>query len=327
MKIKDIAKLAGVSVATVSRVFNDPEKVKPETRKKVLKVVESVGYSPHAVAKFLRTKETGLYALTVMGTVEDVFEDTYSTKFLKGAVEYFSKHGKKIVIDVYSGENILEYYKSIVNSKLFEGVILLDIVDNDPRIDYLKSTNFPFVCVGQNNKNNFIYVDTDNVTGGFLAGKHLYEIGCKKVLYIGGYAELPFERLRLAGFKDACKKFGMKCEIEYANFKEQMVHDIIERYISDNRFLFQGIFCDSDIMAYTAYISLKNYGIDVPVVGFDNIRLSEIASITTIDQNIMLVGYKVAEKLHKLSLGKEVKSEIVPVKLVIRNNTAVFLNL
>lgn len=322
MNIKEIAKITGVSVATISRVFNEPEKVKAETRDKVLEIARKYGYTPHAVAKSLRTKRTGVYALTVMSGVERVFEDSYASKFLKGAIRYFSSHGLKLVVDVFTEGDVVEYYKNFVLSKLVDGFILMDLRDNDVRVELLNDMKVPFVCVGRNNKNNFTYVDTDNFSGGMQAGKHLFELGCKKVLLIGGDPSLPFERERYAGFIKIFQNTDSSIFKEFAYYNEDLVKNITMRYIDK----VDGIFCTSDVMAYAALRVCERERVEIPIVGFDNILLSEIAGITTIDQNIEIVGEKTAYKLHMMTMNKRTKSEIVSTKLIVRG-TEKFLKL
>ncbi|QAV33228.1 transcriptional regulator, LacI family [Fervidobacterium changbaicum] len=321
MTVKEIANLCGVSVATVSRVFNEPEKVKPETREKVLQVAQKYGYMPHAIAKSLRTKKTGVYSLTVMSSVELVFEDSYVSKFLRGAVKYFSSNGLKLIIDVFTKGDIVGYYRKIVSSKLVDGYILMDIKDDDVRVDLLNELGVPFVCVGRNNKNNFVYVDTDNYLGGRQAGEHLKELGCENILFIGGDPSLPFEKERLRGFVSGLEGFKGTLYKEYANYDQEIAQKIVERYLDK----IDGIFCTSDVIAYAALRVCERNGVEIPIVGYDNILLSEIANITTVDQNIHLVGEKVAQKVHEMVSGEQVESEVINTQLVVRG-TKKFLN-
>ncbi|MGC9772788.1 LacI family DNA-binding transcriptional regulator [Fervidobacterium islandicum] len=321
MTVKEIANLCGVSVATVSRVFNEPEKVKPETRERVLEVAQKYGYMPHAIAKSLRTKKTGVYSLTVMSSVELVFEDSYVSKFLRGAVKYFSSKGLKLIIDVFTKGDIVGYYRKLVSSKLVEGYILMDIKDDDVRVDLLNELGVPFVCVGRNNKNNFVYVDTDNYLGGRQAGEHLKELGCENILFIGGDPSLPFEKERLRGFVSGLEGFKGTLYKEYANYDQEIAQKIVERYLDK----IDGIFCTSDVIAYAALRVCERNGVEIPIVGYDNILLSEIANITTVDQNIHLVGEKVAQKVHEMVSGEQVESEVINTQLVVRG-TKKFLN-
>jgi len=313
--IKEFARICGVSVATVSRVFNEPEKVKKETREKILHIAEQYNYTPHSVAKSLREKRTGIYALTVMSSVERVFEDSYVSKFLRGAVKYFSENRLKLVVDVLGNGDVLTYYTNLVKSRLIDGVILMDLKDDDVRVGLLKSYGFPFVCVGRNNRNDFVFVDSDGYLGGRQAGEHFLELGVGSVIFIGGDPSLPFERERRKGFSDALEGSGISVVYEYAFYEERNVRDILETYAGR----IEGIFCTSDVMAYAALRFCERNGLDVPIVGFDNILLSEIAGITTVDQHIELVGEKAAEKLHKVSLGEAVQSEIISTELVVRS--------
>ncbi|AEH51600.1 LacI family DNA-binding transcriptional regulator [Pseudothermotoga thermarum] len=315
MTVKDIAKLCGVSVATVSRVFNEPEKVKPETRAKVLQVAEKYGYVSHAVARSLRKRRTGVFLLTVMSKVESVFEDSYVSKFLKGAVRYFSEKGLKLIVDCFTKGDVREYYTKLVRSRLVDGYILMDIKENDERIDLLKNLGVPFVCVGQNSRKDFIFVDTNNRKGGQIAAQHLCELGCRKLLYVGGEPDLPFEKERLAGFKEVALKHGSQITVTYSHYDRNKTLEIFSTYDIKQ---FDGIFCTSDAVAYIVLRYMEENRVEIPLVGFDNILISEIAGITTVDQQIELVGQKAAEKIHKLSLREKVKSEIIDVQLIVR---------
>lgn len=319
MTVKEIAKICGVSVATVSRVFNEPEKVREDTRKLVLEMSRKYGYSPHSVAKSLRERRTGIYALTVLSSIERIFEDSYVSKFLRGAVTYFSENDLKLVIDVFAKvddtDALISYYRRLVGSRAIDGVILMDLKDDDPRVALLNDLNFPYVCVGRNNNNNFVFVDSDNYLGGYQAGEHMSKLGCNNPLFIGGDPSLPFERDRRAGFVDGLKNGGSVNIIErFGYYEEKKVREIL----SDLKGQFDGIFCTSDIMAYAALRYCEENNIDVPIIGFDNILLSEIAGITTVDQHIEIVGQKAAEKLHMLSMGENVESDVVKTELIIR---------
>jgi len=319
MTVKEIAKICGVSVATVSRVFNEPEKVREDTRKLVLEMSKKYGYSPHSVAKSLRERRTGIYALTVLSSIERIFEDSYVSKFLRGAVTYFSENDLKLVIDVFAKvddiDELISYYRQLVSSRSIDGVILMDLKNDDPRVALLNDMNFPYICVGRNNNNNFVFVDSDNYLGGSQAGEHMAKLGCKNALFIGGDPSLPFERERRDGFLDGLKSNKYINVLErFGYYEEKKVREILNNLKGQ----FDGIFCTSDVMAYAALRYCEENGIDVPIIGFDNILLSEIAGITTVDQHIEVVGQKAAEKLHMLSIGENVESEVVKTELIIR---------
>lgn len=323
LTIKDIADLAKVSVATVSRVLNDSDKVKPETKEKILKIIRDYGYKPDKIASSLRKKKTGIYGIIFSVKGGRVLEDTYSTKFLKGVLTFLSKKGLKLIVDIHESQDILEYYKNIIKSKIIDGFILLDIRKNDKRVELLKNENFPFVVIGRNDENNFVYVDSDNVSGAYIAIKHLKEIGCQKILYISGNEGIPVSEQRLSGVRSAEKDLKVKIDIEYGDFDEEKTVEILKSILKRG-FNYDAVFCASDTMAYATIKFLRGLGIEVPVIGYDNIPLSEFIELTTVDQNIIKIGYSAAEALHKLANGEEVMSLVVPSKLVKRKSTLSF---
>jgi DNA-binding LacI/PurR family transcriptional regulator len=252
-----------------------------------------------------------------------VLEDTYSTKFLKGVLNYLSQKGLKLIVDIHESSDIVEYYNSIIQSKIIDGFILLDLRKNDERIKFLKKEKFPFVVIGRNDENDFIYVDSDNVSGAYMAIKHLKEIKCKKILYISGNEGIPVSEQRLRGVESASNDLNVSVDVVYGDFDEEKTVEILKSILKKG-FDYDGIFCASDTMAYAAIKFLKRFGIEVPIIGYDNIPLSEVVGLTTVDQNIIKIGYSAAQALDKLVNGEDVVSLIVPSKLVKRQSTLNF---
>lgn len=323
IKIKDIAEKANVSVATVSRVLNGSDKVSLETRQKVMKVIEKYNYKPDKIATSLRRKKTGIYGIIFSVKGGRVLEDTYSTKFLKGVLNYLSQKGLRLIVDIHESSDIVEYYNSVIQSKIIDGFILLDLRKNDERVQFLNQEKFPFVVIGRNDENDFIYVDSDNVSGSYMAIKHLKEIKCKKILYISGNRGIPVSEQRLRGVESASKDLNVQVDVVFGDFDEEKTVEILKALLKKG-FDYDGIFCASDTMAYAAIKFLKRFGIEVPIIGYDNIPLSEVIGLTTVDQNIIKIGYSAAESLDKLVNGEEVVSLVVPSKLVKRSSTLNF---
>lgn len=323
MKIKDIAKIADVSVATVSRVLNGANNVSNETKEKVLKVINKYDYKPDKIATSLRRKRTGMYAVIFSVKGGRVLEDTYSTKFLKGVLNFFSKKGLKLIVDIHEHGNILEYYKDIIKSKIVDGFILLDIRKNDERVELLNKENFPYVVIGRNNENNFVFVDSDNVSGAYMAIKHLSQIKCKKILYISGNKGIPVSDQRLVGVKNAESDLKVQVDVQYADFDEKKTVEILKSILKKG-FDYDGIFCASDLMAYSAMKFLQGLDIKIPIVGYDNIPLSEFVGLTTVDQNIAKIGYSAAQAVHSLANNEDAVSLVVPSKLIKRKSTLNF---
>lgn len=320
MKIKDIAELAGVSVATVSRVINNSEKVKEKTREKVLKIIEKYGYEPDYSAKSLRKRSSNLFGLLMLRT-KMVENESYTNPFLNGILEYFFHNELKLIVDSHSEKRCVNQYKKLIKSNLVSGFFITDLEDNDERVEFLNSIKFPFVVIGRNNKNNFHFVDPDNELGGYLGIKHLKEIGCKNILFISGNLGPAVTYQRLNGVLNAKKDFNINVEIVYGDFSKKSGYEIVEK---SNLMNYDGIFCSSDLMAYGVYDYMNEKNYFLPLIGFDDLPSSKILKISSINQNIYKVGYNSAKMIHEISMGKEVKNVIIPVDVSIRESTLKF---
>ncbi|MCD6105347.1 MAG: LacI family DNA-binding transcriptional regulator [Thermosipho sp. (in: Bacteria)] len=320
MKIKDIAKLAGVSVATVSRVINNSPKVKPETREKILRIIEEYKYEPDHFAKSLRKRQSNFIGILLIRNSLPT-EDSYTNPFLNGVLEYLFHHDLKLVLDSCDKKSGLSHYKKLIKSKLVSGFIITDLRENDERIEYLNSKGFPYVVIGRNKKNNFIYIDPDNNQGGYLGIKHLFEIGCKKILYISGSKGPVVTEQRLSGVLKAKEELGVELEIKYGDFSKESGYRIAK---SVKLKKYDGIFCASDLMAYGVFNYMKETGIEKPLIGFDDLPSSKILGITSINQNIFDVGFNAAKMLHKLINKEKVASMLLPVEVSARKSTLKF---
>ncbi|GAB6188627.1 LacI family DNA-binding transcriptional regulator [Marinitoga arctica] len=320
MKIKDIANLAGVSVATVSRVINNSSKVKKETREKILEIIEKYGYEPDYSAKSLRQRSSNLFGILMLRNNIPEY-NSYTNPFLNGILEYFFHHELKLVVDSHSEKHCINQYEKLIKSNLVSGFFITDLEDNDERVEFLNSINFPFVVIGRNNRNNFYFVDPDNELGGYLGIKHLNEIGCKNILYISGNLGPAVTYQRLNGVLNAKTDFNVNVDIVYGDFSKKSGYEIIKKINIKN---YDGIFCGSDLMAYGVFDYMTEKSYFLPLVGFDDLSSSKILKITSINQNIYQVGYNAAKMIHEISLGKKVKNIIIPVDISIRESTLKF---
>jgi len=322
MNIKEIAKKANVSVATVSRVLNNPEKVKNETKNRVLSVIKKYNYRPDAIAKSMRKKKTGIFSIVFSVHTDRIFETSYSQQLLQGTISYMSKKGLKLIVDTHAQKDLIDYYGSVIDSKIVDGFILLDLKENDKRIDFLNKKNFPYVVIGRNSKNNFNYIDSDNTSGAFYAIEKFSEMGLRKILYLTGDKNNPVTEQRNEGVKNAARLNNIKIDMEYANFDEEKAVKIFKQKITKTDF--EGIFCASDKMAIAIMQEMRRTKKYFPIIGFDNIELAKFFDLTTVDQNIFDIGFNAAKNVHELSQGNKINSIIIPTKLVGRESTKKF---
>ncbi len=323
MNIVKLAKAARVSTATVSRVINNPELVSKETREKVERVIAELNYVPNQQARSLRSRQTKMIAIIVPHTADYLFSYPYFSILLREASLELNRFDYNLVLTTDEAQKSpTETYKAFVDRRMVDGFILLDLRSNDERVDYLSDQDVPFVTIGRNDDDkDASYVDTDNDLGGYLAGKHLSEMHCKKILFINGPDDQSVSMWRERGFVTAAEAYGFDYEVFNGSFVEDSGVSITRANLGK----FDGIFAASDLMAIGALKVLRDEGIMVPVVGFDNIPLSAEFSpkLTTVHQPIDEVGREVARSLAKLISKGEISRTIFPVNLVVRESSEV----
>ncbi len=331
--IKDVAKLSGVSVATVSRVLNNSDKVTEKTREKVLKTIETLGYVPNYSAKSLRTNLSNGIGLVISHDVNYFITFPYFSEFIRGMGQTLSgsDYHLVMVMSTDSRDDISSHLRAF-EKKIVGGVVLFDTMDGDKRIAILKKSNIPFIVVGRpNNVENYVYVDSDNEKGGMIATEHLFKRGCKRILFINGPKGHSASRLRLSGYLKAHEIFGIPVDkdlIVYVKSDSDAKngYEIVKATLEETNF--DGIFASGDLMATGAMKALEESGVrigkDVPIVGFDDVPIASMISpsLTTIRQPIKDMGATVAKMLVDKMNGKSVRSKIFDVSLVIRKSTS-----
>lgn len=305
--IKDVAREAGVSIATVSYVINNIDKVTDKTRKKVLRTIEKLGYSPNLAARSLVKQES-----RQIGIIVPIRQNEKQTVLLDNPfyLEFFSSVENMIRINGYSTiiisvEEERELIKHLNNGNL-AGIIVLGAV-NDFIYKVLEAVSIPVVVIDQDKiSDRFFYIGTDNALGAFLAVEHLVKNGHKNIaLLSGGPMNSLVTKKRIEGYKEALRKYNI----------EENIDNIIEADVSYEGGIaaaeivlkkyprVTGVFAISDIMALGFIKGLYKHGIIVPqnmsVIGFDNIKNSRyfIPELTTINQNIGLKAEKAVETI------------------------------
>ncbi|TCO68655.1 LacI family DNA-binding transcriptional regulator [Caldanaerobacter subterraneus] len=329
--IKDIARLANVSVTTVSRVINNkPEGVSEETRQKILKLVKELGYQPNAIARGLVTKKTKTIGLIIPDISNPFFPD-----IARGVEDSAHIYGYNVFL-CNTDDNLekeSEYIRAL-KEKYVDGIIFTSSVPSDyQHIMELVRDGVPIVMMDRRMESEEIYgVFIDNYEGGYLATKHLIDLGHRKIGCITGPLKVKNARERLEGYKRALLDNGIEVDERLIFEGDYKINSGIigtEKLLNDNKDI-TAIFACNDLMAYGAYKTIRSYGYKIPddisVVGFDDILLSQIMEpqLTTIRQPAYDMGLTAARMLIKLIEGKKVSKKIIIFKpqLVIRQSTA-----
>ncbi|MGC9097742.1 MAG: LacI family DNA-binding transcriptional regulator [Dictyoglomus sp.] len=212
INIRDIARLANVSVATVSRVINGSPNVSEKTRKKVLKIIQEYDYHPSAFAQKLSKARTQIVALLIPYERGFILSDAFFPPLIKGMTEVFDKKEYNIMLSMIESPYIPQKYVSLYKRGIVDGYILANVKKDDPFPEVLYEENIPFVSVGRvsSKLKKYPYVDTDNVKGAFEATTYFLEKGHKRIALLKGNSNYNFIQDRYEGYILALKKYGIK---------------------------------------------------------------------------------------------------------------------
>lgn len=302
--IKDVAKKAGVSVTTVSRVINNRGYISKKTRKKVEDTMHDMDYQPNQIARALLKNQTYLIGVIVPDSNHPFFAE-----LVKYIEEYASRFNYKILIcnSLENYENETRYI-SMLRQNRVDGIIMCS---HTLDIDEYKKARLPIVSFDRVISNEIPYVASDNFEGGKMATEYLIKKGCKSLMHISGY--LKFDCLSNRR-KDAFKLTCMEHNIPYKIIEEdhnKMNFDYYEKFISSEVSKYikdvDGVFCSNDIVAYALYLYAVKQGINVPkdlkIIGYDNhsfTRMLKTPRLSTISQPIEKIGKALSSSIIKL---------------------------
>lgn len=315
--IIEVAKKAGVGIATVSRVINNSGYVKKETRDKIEQVIKEVGYVPNEIARSMTLQRNHIVAFILPN----------STHLFFGELLYFVEEelfnkGYKLMIcnSSMQTEKDLAYIELLKKNRV-DAIILL--TNNDVE-SYLDKT-LPIISFDRKFE-GVPFVASDNYHGGVMAARHLVEKGCKHIMFIGDDAQGVNTKVstevskRRLGFIDELKKHGIDhiINVEYPLgnyiYIPEYVHQIIRSHPEVD-----GIFCISDAVAAEVIINLEKHGRRIPedvrVIGFDGGRsfLNLGKRLTSIGQSPKLIAEAIANMIVKFYSKEKVENTIVPV--------------
>ena len=320
--INDVARAAGVSVATVSRVLNQSEKVKPDTKERVRQVIERLQYSPDASAKALRSRRTSL-----IGVVIPDVSSIYYLELLKGIENTaIGSNYNLIICDAQNSAEREKEYMKMLSERRLDGFIFINTLLLDEQIAKLAQQGFPLVLIGRELKDGHVTsVMVDNRSGACQAMDHLIGHGHQRIAYLRGMIH-PDDEERFSSYRDTLARHGLPFDpqlVERGLFTEEGGAHALGRLVQ--RAKFTAVFAGNDEMAIGAMGKARQLGLRVPedlaVVGFDNIRLARhvVPALTTADMPKYQLGAMAAKKLLE-ALSNE---HIVYEKVVLRTELTI----
>jgi DNA-binding LacI/PurR family transcriptional regulator len=327
-----IAKSAGVSRATVSRVMNGSAKVSPERVKAVNKAISKYNFTPNATARRLAGGKSGLIALLMEESSEEFFLNPFWGQVVQGFSSTITEAGLHPLLLIRPKSGTEDSLFSTLQAGQMDGIAIFSWHRPLRSFEKVLDPKLAVVFGGDlGGSKKYPFVDVDNVKGGFIATKHLIDIGCRNIVTITGDLKLQSGRDRLEGYEKAITSSGLKLNeqlIIHGDYTQSKAEELIRQLIK-KKIKFDGVFAGNDLSAMGTINVLLQNGIQVPdkvkVVGFDDspIASRNQPSITTIRQPIRELGAEVAQSLLAILAGEAVEDKVLDVKLIKRQSTKV----
>ena len=326
-----VAKAAGVSRATVSRVMNGSAKVSPEREKAVNKAIAKYNFTPNATARRLAGGRSGLIALLMEESSEEFFLNPFWGQVVQGFSTAITEAGLHPLLLIRPKSGTEDSLFATLQAGQMDGLAIFSWHRPVKSFEKMLDPKMAIVFGGDlGGSKKYPFVDVDNVKGGFLATKHLIDSGCKNIVTITGDLKLQSGRDRLDGHEQALKSAGLTINddlVIHGDYTQSKAEELTRRLLK-NKTKFDGVFAANDLSAVGVISVLLQNGVSVPgkvkVVGFDDspVASRNQPSITTIRQPIRELGAEVAASLLALLDGKEVEDKMLDVKLIKRESTS-----
>jgi len=337
--VEDVAEMAGVSRATVSRVVNGSPRVSPKARLAVTQAVETLRYVPNPAARALMTRRSDSVGVVILESANRLFEDPYFNQLLLGISSGLADHEVQLVLLIAQSTREEERLERYVAAGHVDGAMIIGPRGDDQLPRRLVARGVPIVVNGRPSteempadNRSLSYVDVENREGARAAVAHLIAGGRRRIATIHGPLDLASGRDRLHGYRDGLEAAGLPADgslEENALYLPSLAADAM-RSLLRRRPDLDAVFAASDSMAAAAVGVLLDAGRHVPeevaVVGFDDspIAVTVRPMLTTVRQPIQAMGREMAELLlRQISDPVRAPSRVIfPTELVVRESSA-----
>ena len=287
--IKDVARRANVSCATVSKALSGSPEISDATRERVVKLSAEMGYTPNALARSMIIKRTN-----TIGIVVPSLQNPYMSEFTSYAEIRAREAGYNLMVcnssyDKETEQNVL----TLLTGKQVDGIIIIPIGTESAEELKPVTDSLPTVFIGENLQDpSQNTVSIDNKAGTKMGTGYLYSLGHRKILYLGYRKNSTTHQLRLSGYLEACIEYGMEPILLNSNFprSSQQAGYMIGKHLFEKPLACTAIFCASDTLALGVMQAADEAGLRIPddfsLMGFDNISFTALPRInlTTINQ-------------------------------------------
>lgn len=331
--IKDVAKRAGVSPSTVSRVISQSSKISKATTDKVLRHMDELGYYPNAIARSLASQRTGIIGVIMPNRTDDVFLNPFFPEALGGIAKAASKAGYDMLLSTNfeEGEE-LKIIENFIRGSKVDGIILMSSKVEDKNIDYLCSIDFPFSLIGSPHSwaEKINHVDNDNYMAAYELTRHLSSLGKKDIAMIAGDVSLIVTQKRIEGYKKALEEsnYPFREELLFIGSFEEKTGYKYSRIIANLDQRPDAVITTDDLVAFGVIKGFEELDVRIPqdiaVASFNNSVLSRHSNIpiTSVDINAAILGYESLNLLvDAMEKGIKGKKIITPYEIYKRKST------
>ena len=306
--IKDVAALAGVSPSTVSRTCKDNPSISRETKEKVRKAMLQLGYEPNFQASNLASQNSKTIGIILPPSDRETFENPFFLETIRGISQFCN--GRQYISTIVTGQNseeLLGAIRTMVRSGQVDGFILLYSKADDAIIEYLNEEGLLYVLVGkaQQFANLTIYIDNDNVLAGKEATDYLYDLGHRKIAYLGSESIKLFSADRKTGYQLSMLQHDLVAEKKYTIEVNDVYLDeckpLLEMLQSEDRPT--AIVVSDDILAVSLERVCIQCGLSIPedlsIISFNDSLFARLTHppLTSIDVNSCQLGIEAASQL------------------------------
>ena len=306
--IRDVAALAGVAPSTVSRTCKDHRSISEETKAKVRRAMDQLGYEYIAPTDVRRYQNSKTIGIILPPSSRQAYENPFYLEAIRGIGQFCNGHKyTSTVITGQSNEEILDAIQTTVSESYVDGFIVLYSKEDDKIVDYLYSEGFTYVLIGKAKQftNETIYIDNDNIMAGKQATEYLISLGHQKIAYLGSESIMIFSSDRKAGYHMALMQNDLPIEKSYCIEVDNVFMDeckpLWELLRSENRPT--AMVVSDDILAVSLERICNQCGISIPedlsIISFNDSLFAKLTSpqLTSIDVNSFQLGIEAASQL------------------------------
>lgn len=306
--IRDVAALAGVSPSTVSRTCKDHRSISEETKSRVRRAMDQLGYEYNAPQGSFNTQDSKNIGIILPPSTRQAYENPFYLEAIRGISQFCNGH--KYVTTIITGQNneeIMEAIDTSVSKSRVDGFIVVYSKEDDSIVDYLYSEGFTYVLIGKAKQytNDTIYIDNDNILAGKEATEYLIQLGHRKIAYLGSESIMIFSSDRKAGYQMALLQNEIPVEKKYCIEVDQMYMDqcemLVELLKSEDRPT--AIVVSDDLLAVSLERVCSQCGLSIPedlsIISFNDSLFAKLTSpqLTSVDVNSFQLGIEASSQL------------------------------